>query len=95
MDFLTEELMKKYREECDKAKSNLEAPLIGTVTAPICKSCKFFDMKSYPWNPKCEKYGEVPRQYLAANDFNCPKYQIIDNCPISFLPLHIQRKLKG
>ena len=90
----SEEIMKRYREECDKAKSNLEAPLIGVVTAPICKSCKFSDFKSDPWHPKCEKYGKMPQQYRSAEKFDCPEYQVLDNCPMSFLPLHIQRKLK-
>lgn len=91
---LSDEIMELYRKDCEKAKSNLEAPLIGMVTAPICKSCKFSDIKTDVWNPKCKKFGDVPHKYIAAKEFNCPEYQVLDNCPMSFLPFHIQQKLK-
>lgn len=92
---LSEEIMEQYRKDCEKAKSNLEAPLIGSVTAPICKSCKFSDFKTDIWHPKCKKYGDIPKEYMAARKFDCPEYEILDNCPKSFLPLHIQRELEN
>ncbi len=89
-----EERIKEYVRLCDEAHSNLEAPLVGgSITAPICKSCKNSDY-SDGWNPKCKVYGKIPKEYLWADKFDCPKYEIIPNCPKSFLPLHIQRQME-
>ncbi len=88
-----EERIKEYAKACDEAHSNLEAPLLGSITAPICKSCKHSDY-SDAWHPQCAVYKEMPKAYLWADSFDCPKYEIIPNCPKSFLPLHIQRQME-
>ena len=91
MEFLTEELMKKYREECDKAKSNLEAPLIGEILTPLCNSCKHIDMKYGTWDePVCDIYGENPL-YLDCHHFHCPNYDQIPNIDDSYLPKHMRK----
>lgn len=89
-----EERIKEYAKACDKAHSNIEAPLLGSITAPICKSCKYSDFHTDPWHPQCAIYGDMPLQYRRADSFDCPKYEIIPNCPKSFLPLHIQRQME-
>ena len=89
-----EERMKEYIRLCDEAHSNLEAPLIGgVITAPICKSCENADYTD-GWSPKCAVYGEMPKKYMWADEFDCPAYKKTPNCPKSFLPLHIQRQME-
>lgn len=88
------EKMKEYVRLCDEAHSHLEAPLLGTITAPICKSCIHSDFKTDPWEPKCAVYGDMPMKYRRADSFDCSAYERIPNCPKSFLPLHIQRQME-
>ena len=90
-----EERMKEYVRLCDEAHSNFEAPLAGgRITFPICKSCKYSDFHTDSWNPKCAIYGDMPKDYMNAHKFDCPRYEIIPNCPKFFLPLHIQQQME-
>lgn len=90
-----EERIKEYAKACDEAHSHLEAPLLGSITAPICKSCIKSDFNTDPWHPKCAAYGDIPLKYRRADSFECEEYKIIPNCPKAFLPLHIQRQMEN
>lgn len=95
MAYLSEELMKKYREECDKAKSNLEAPLIGEIRTPICKSCKNADYHYGTLKkPECAIYGELPKDYKMAHDYDCPNYVQIPDIDDAYLPEHMRKNNK-
>ena len=66
MPEFSDEIMKQYRNDCNKAKSNLEAPLLGKVLTPICKSCKNADYHYGTWDePECLIYGRMPKKYFA------------------------------
>lgn len=59
----------------DKAKSHLEAPLIGCVFTPICKSCKNSDYHYGTWiEPECKVYKKIPDEYRLAKTKSCPHY---------------------
>lgn len=88
-----EERIKEYARLCDEAHSHLESPLLGSVTFPICKSCEYSNYDD-SWNPKCDIYGDMPKDFMNAHKFDCPAYKKIPNCPKSFLPLHIQRQME-
>ncbi len=88
------ERMQAYVQACNEAHSNLEAPLLGKIGFPICKSCKHSDFHTNPWHPQCAIYGDMPLKYRRADSFDCSKYETIPNCPKSFLPLHIQRQME-
>ena len=90
----SDEMLKEYERECDKATSNLDAPLLGCVTSTICHSCIYSDFQTDPWKPQCKKYGDIPIKYERADSFDCPEYKIKPNCPKYFLPLHIQRQME-
>lgn len=89
---LSEEIMERYRKECEKAKSNLDAPVLGEIKTPICKSCKnaeyyYGALKK----PECLIYGEMPRDYRMAHNFDCPHYNQIPNISDSYLPEHMRK----
>lgn len=74
MPKFSDEIIEEYRKACDKAKSNLESPMLGQVLTPLCKSCKHIDMKYGTCDaPVCDIYGENPL-YL-----DCPHYDQIPN----------------
>ena len=59
----------------DKAKSNLDTPIIGSILTPVCKSCKNSDYHYGTWNePECKIYGSIPDKYRLAVTKNCPHY---------------------
>lgn len=91
MPNLSEELMRQYQEDCYKAKSNLEAPMIGQVLTPLCESCQHIDMKYGTWDkPVCDIYGENPL-YLDCHHFDCPQYKQKPNIDDSHLPEHMRK----
>ena len=91
MPNLSEELMKQYREDCKKAKSNLEAPMLGQVLTPLCASCEHIDMKYGTWDvPVCDIYGENPL-YLDCHHFDCPHYIQKPNIDDCHLPEHMRK----
>lgn len=87
-----EERIKEYERLCDEAHSNLEAPLLGSVGFPICKSCLCADYTD-GWSPKCAVYGDMPTVYMNADKYDCPEYKQIPNIDDCFLPRHM-RKIK-
>lgn len=91
MSEFSEEMMEEYRRDCDKAKSNLEAPLLGRVLTPICISCVHSDFHTDPWKPKCAKYGEMPLKYRRADDYDCSNYEQIPNVEDCDLPEHMRK----
>ncbi len=94
MPKLSEELMKQYREDCKKAKSNLEAPMLGEVLTPLCASCEHIDMKYGTWDaPVCDIYGENPL-YLDCHHFDCPYYNQINDIDDCHLPEHMRKNNK-
>ncbi len=91
MNEFSEEIMEEYRKECDKAKSNLEAPLLGRVITPLCISCTHIDMKYGTWDePVCDIFGEKPL-YLDGHHFDCPHYVQIPGIEDSYLPEHMRK----
>ena len=95
MSEFSEEMMEEYRRDCDKAKSNLEAPLLGRVLTPICKSCKNADYHYGTWDdPECAVYGEMPLKYRRADDYDCPNYVQIPNVEDCYLPVHMRKNKK-
>lgn len=95
MPEFSDEIMKQYRNDCNKAKSNLEAPLLGKVLTPICKSCKNADYHYGTWDePECLIYGEMPKKYFAADSYDCPHYNQIPNIDDAYLPEHMRKNNK-
>lgn len=93
MSEFSDEIMKQYRNDCDKAKSNLEAPLLGKVLTPICKSCENADYHYGTWEePECTVYGDMPKKYRNADDYNCPKYKQIKGIADCYLPNHTRKE---
>ena len=87
-----EERIKEYVRLCDEAHSNIEAPLLGEVLTPICKSCQKADYHYGTWDePECKKYGDMPKDYMMAHSFDCPKYKQIPNIGDSYLPKHMRK----
>ncbi len=85
-----EERMREYIKDCEKAKSNLEASLLGRVSVTICKSCKNTVPREMKLNA-CKVLGEVPREYREAEEFICPHYDRIPNCPDDYLPSYYNK----
>lgn len=81
-----------YAKECDKAKSNLETPLLGKILTPLCASCTHIDMKYGTWDePVCDIYGENPC-YLDCHHFDCPHYEKIQDIADCHLPEHMRKE---
>ena len=94
MASFSEETMKRYRKSCDTVKSHLEAPMLGEVLTPLCKSCKHIDMKYGTWDePVCDIYGENPL-YMDCHHFDCPHYDQIPNIDDAYLPKHMRKNNK-
>lgn len=90
----SDEMMKDYVEACDKAKSNLEAPLLGCILTPLCASCVNIDMKYGTFDkPVCDIYGENPL-YMDCHHFDCPHYKQKPNIDDSHLPEHMRKNNK-
>lgn len=90
---INDRMIKEYVKECNKATSNIDAPLLGRILTPICKSCTYSNYED-AWHPKCGKYGDMPKDYMMAHSFMCPEYKIKHNCPKYFLPIHIQKLME-
>lgn len=87
----SEEIMEQYRKDCEKAKSNLEAPLLGTILVPLCASCQHIDMKYGTWDkPVCDIHGVNPL-YMDCHHFDCKDYNQIPNISDSYLPEHMRK----
>ena len=86
-----QERIELYAKECDKAKSNLEAPLLGKILTPLCESCTHIDMKYGTWDePVCDIYGKNP-YYLDCHHFDCPNYVQIQGIEDCHLPEHMRK----
>lgn len=88
-----EEIMKSYIKSCSEAHSNIEAPLLGEVICPICKSCIHASYED-SWGPKCAVYGNMPIEYMRGDNYECPEYKQIPNVKDSFLPQHMRKNRK-
>lgn len=87
MAMMDKETAKIANELFDKAKSNIEAPLIGGIYTPVCMSCLNHVDRENPWKKdSCKVYGEIPKEYSFAESADCPHYQLIPNCPKHRLP---------
>ena len=67
------------KEEIDKlfegCHSNLEAPLIGRIGDPICRTCKNLTYPENPFNPlQCSVYGEPPDDIFFSEQAHCEHY---------------------
>ncbi|MGI6161751.1 MAG: hypothetical protein ACOYJD_06945 [Christensenellales bacterium] len=74
------EMYRLYEDLCDNAKSNIEAPILGTMYTPICKSCKNINMFYGTWkDPECGVLGFPPEKYIGAKERDCTYYDPIPN----------------
>lgn len=85
---LSEEAMKDYLEKCDKATSNIDAPILGEIFTPICCSCSNLVRKVMQL-PGCKVFGKIPDEYLDCVSDDCRQYDRIPDCPEDMLP-HLQ-----
>lgn len=87
-----EERIKEYARLCDEAHSHLEAPLLGEVGFPICKSCQHANYHYGTWDePECAVYGEMPIDFRNADRYDCPHYKQIPNVKDCYLPKHMRK----
>ncbi len=87
-----EERIKEYVRLCDEAHSNLEAPLLGEIRVPICKSCIHADYHYGTLNePECAIYGKMPDLYRNAKKYDCPRYEQIQGIDDAYLPVHMRK----
>lgn len=89
------ERREKYLKRCEEAKSMIDSPVLGEIGTPICKSCRnaqyhYGTLKS----PECVVYGEMPKVYRMAHDYNCPHYDQIPNIDDAYLPKHMRKNNK-
>ena len=86
------ERQEKYLKRCDEAKSMIDAPVLGEIRTPICKSCKNADYHYGTLKkPECAIYGELPKDYKMAHAYDCPYYDQIPNIDDSCLPKHMRK----
>lgn len=86
------ERIREYAKACDKAHSHLEAPLLGEIRTPICKSCQNADYHYGTLDePECKVYGEMPELYRRARNYDCPRYKQIPGIDDSYLPKHMRK----
>ena len=90
-----EERIREYAKACDNAHSHLEAPLIGRVLTPICKSCVNADYHYGTWDePECSVFKTMPTEYRRAKKYDCPHYKQISNIGDAYLPEHMRKGKK-
>jgi hypothetical protein len=72
LNITQEELDKMYAE----AHSNIEAPILGRMYTPLCKSCKKVNMVYGSYKaPECSVYDKLPEDYIDAVKSDCPHYE--------------------
>lgn len=87
-----EERIKEYAKACDEAHSHLDAPLLGEIRTPICKSCQNADYHYGTLDePECKEYGKMPKDFMTAHRYDCPNYNQILGIADCYLPKHMRK----
>lgn len=87
-----EERIKEYAKACDEAHSHLDAPLLGEIRTPICKSCQNADYHYGTLDePECRVYGKMPKDFMTAHRYDCPNYNQILGIADCYLPKHMRK----
>ncbi len=87
-----EERIKEYAKACDEAHSHLDAPLLGEIRTPICKSCQNADYHYGTLDePECKVYGKMPKDFMTAHRYDCPNYNQILGIADCYLPKHMRK----
>lgn len=87
-----EERIKEYAKACDEAHNHLDAPLLGEIRTPICKSCQNADYHYGTLDePECKVYGKMPKDFMTAHRYDCPNYNQILGIADCYLPKHMRK----
>lgn len=70
---MTDKETKRYEEEC-KNSGNLDYPLAGRISTPLCKICKNAIYKPRLWPPRCSVFGMIPDTLGLAKSYECDSF---------------------
>lgn len=68
-------------ERCEAGPSFKDYPGMAVVSSPIplCDACKKSDFDENDDLTLCKAYGNIPRKYLKAKEYNCPYFDNANN----------------